>query len=409
MLTAQETRELFEVLRALKREGVVDRLHLPQAHEVLEVADRVTVLRRGKRVETVATAGADEPSLARLMVGRDVLFCASRRTPRKPGEPLLEVADLARARRPRPARRRGVDAAGARRRDRRASRASTATARASSSRRSPACGTPTGGQVARRRPRHHRRRRRGARAAGVGAHRRGPPPARPRARLHARGEPRAARVPDASSLSGCCRRAGCASARRAAARASSTSAAATPSTPPRSLSGGNQQKVVIAREISGNPRRSSPRSRRAAWTSARSSSCTAACSPSATRAGRPARLARARGGPLAGRPHPRDLRRPDRRRAPARRVRRGARAAHDRRRRAAAAAVERRRPAARAGEPPPGAARSRSRLRGYLRGGGVLVPLLTALVAFFLGGLVVLVTGRNPLVDLQGDLRRARA
>ena len=51
-----------------------------------------------------------------------------------------------------------------------------------------------------------------------------------------------------------------------------------------SLSGGNQQKVVIAREVSRDPKSSSPRSRPAASTSARSSSSTGASSPSVTRA-----------------------------------------------------------------------------------------------------------------------------
>jgi general nucleoside transport system ATP-binding protein len=53
----------------------------------------VTVLRRGKKIDTVPTEGATERSLARLMVGRDVLL-AVERTEQKPGETLLEVKDL---------------------------------------------------------------------------------------------------------------------------------------------------------------------------------------------------------------------------------------------------------------------------------------------------------------------------
>ena len=49
-----------------------------------------------------------------------------------------------------------------------------------------------------------------------------------------------------------------------------------------------------------------------------------------------------------------------------------------------------------------------SRLAGYLRGGGVLVPVVTALLAFLVGGLVVLATGANPIEHLQGDLRGLR-
>ncbi|HEX7300080.1 MAG TPA: ATP-binding cassette domain-containing protein, partial [Solirubrobacteraceae bacterium] len=62
-------------------------------NEVLEVADRVTVLRRGKRIDTVPTEGATEESLARLMVGRDVLLRVEK-PPAAPKQPVLEVRDL---------------------------------------------------------------------------------------------------------------------------------------------------------------------------------------------------------------------------------------------------------------------------------------------------------------------------
>ena len=61
--------------------------------EVLEIADRVTVLRRGKKIDTVPTEGATEQSLARLMVGRDVLLRVDKPAA-KPGAPVLEVEDL---------------------------------------------------------------------------------------------------------------------------------------------------------------------------------------------------------------------------------------------------------------------------------------------------------------------------
>jgi ABC-type uncharacterized transport system ATPase subunit len=93
VLTAQETRELFEVLRALRDDGVAIVFISHKLGEVLEIADRVTVLRRGKKIDTVQTAGATEQSLARLMVGRDVLLRVE-----KPGAsfgaPALEVEDL---------------------------------------------------------------------------------------------------------------------------------------------------------------------------------------------------------------------------------------------------------------------------------------------------------------------------
>jgi simple sugar transport system ATP-binding protein len=62
-------------------------------NEVLEIADRVTVVRRGKKIDTVPREGATEETLARMMVGREVLLQVDR-PPASPGEPLLEVQDL---------------------------------------------------------------------------------------------------------------------------------------------------------------------------------------------------------------------------------------------------------------------------------------------------------------------------
>jgi general nucleoside transport system ATP-binding protein len=93
VLTAQESHELFEVLRALKADGVSIVFISHKLNEVLEISDRVTVLRRGRQIDTVRTEEATEASLARLMVGRDVLLRVKKETA-KPGEPVLEVEDL---------------------------------------------------------------------------------------------------------------------------------------------------------------------------------------------------------------------------------------------------------------------------------------------------------------------------
>ncbi|HTU29836.1 MAG TPA: ABC transporter ATP-binding protein [Solirubrobacteraceae bacterium] len=93
VLTAQEARGLTEVLNRLKADGTAIVFISHKLSEVLEVADRITVLRRGKRVETVARQGATERSLARLVVGRDVML-AVEKTPGKPEHALLEVRDL---------------------------------------------------------------------------------------------------------------------------------------------------------------------------------------------------------------------------------------------------------------------------------------------------------------------------
>jgi general nucleoside transport system ATP-binding protein len=93
VLTAQEAHELFEVLNALKADGVAIVFISHKLGEVLEIADRVTVLRRGKKVDTVPVEGATEQSLARLMVGRDVLLEVEKSAARA-GDPALEVEDL---------------------------------------------------------------------------------------------------------------------------------------------------------------------------------------------------------------------------------------------------------------------------------------------------------------------------
>ncbi len=93
VLTAQETAELFKVLRALTAEGVSVIFISHKLREVLDIADRVTVLRRGKKVGTVETEGATEASLAKLMVGRDVLFRVEK-DEAAAGDRLLEIEDL---------------------------------------------------------------------------------------------------------------------------------------------------------------------------------------------------------------------------------------------------------------------------------------------------------------------------
>jgi general nucleoside transport system ATP-binding protein len=81
------------VLRTLKADGVSIVFISHKLNEVLAISDRVTVLRRGEKIDTVPTEGATEESLARLMVGRDVLLRVEKEEA-KPGAPVLEVEDL---------------------------------------------------------------------------------------------------------------------------------------------------------------------------------------------------------------------------------------------------------------------------------------------------------------------------
>ena len=93
VLTPQEAGELFEILRSLQREGLSIIFISHKLNEVIEIADRVSVLRRGKLIETLPAKGATEQSLATLMVGREVLLRVDKQAA-EPGEPLLTVADL---------------------------------------------------------------------------------------------------------------------------------------------------------------------------------------------------------------------------------------------------------------------------------------------------------------------------
>ena len=93
VLTAQESQDLFKVLRRSPAAGTSVVFISHKLNEVLDIADRVTVLRRGKRIDTVTTEGATERSLATLMVGRDVLLRVDK-PEHTPGEPVLEVRDL---------------------------------------------------------------------------------------------------------------------------------------------------------------------------------------------------------------------------------------------------------------------------------------------------------------------------
>jgi ABC-type uncharacterized transport system ATPase subunit len=93
VLTPQEAQELFEILRTLKREGISIIFISHKLNEVLEIADRISVLRRGKLVETIPREGATEAGLARSMVGREVLLRVEKK-PAQPGDRLLTVEEL---------------------------------------------------------------------------------------------------------------------------------------------------------------------------------------------------------------------------------------------------------------------------------------------------------------------------
>ena len=93
VLTPQEAVELFEILRRLVLDGMSVIFISHKLNEVLDIADRITVLRRGRKVDTIPGEGATEAGLARMMVGRDVLLRVDKKSS-TPGELLLHVEDL---------------------------------------------------------------------------------------------------------------------------------------------------------------------------------------------------------------------------------------------------------------------------------------------------------------------------
>jgi len=93
VLTPQEAVELFEILKELVAGGMSVIFISHKLNEVLDIADRITVLRRGKKVDTIDREGATEASLARMMVGRDVLLTVDKRAAAT-GDSLLRVDDL---------------------------------------------------------------------------------------------------------------------------------------------------------------------------------------------------------------------------------------------------------------------------------------------------------------------------
>jgi len=93
VLTPQETREIFGVLRRLREEGTSIIFISHKLDEVLEIADRITVIRRGKVVGTRTPAETNENELAELMVGRAVSLRVDRGKSH-PVDVVLEVVGL---------------------------------------------------------------------------------------------------------------------------------------------------------------------------------------------------------------------------------------------------------------------------------------------------------------------------
>lgn len=93
VLTPQEAEELFKIMNSLTEQGKSIIFITHKLREVLEVADRISVLRRGKMMGTTTPKKTSESKLAEMMVGREVQLGVEKKTP-KIGDAVLKVNDL---------------------------------------------------------------------------------------------------------------------------------------------------------------------------------------------------------------------------------------------------------------------------------------------------------------------------
>ena len=93
VLTPQEIDELMEIMRGFKKEGKSILFITHKLSEIMAVADRCSVLRKGKYIGTVNIKDTTKEELSKMMVGRDVQFRVEKK-PAKPTDTILSVRDL---------------------------------------------------------------------------------------------------------------------------------------------------------------------------------------------------------------------------------------------------------------------------------------------------------------------------
>lgn len=93
VLTPQEIAELMDIMRGFTREGKSILFITHKLNEIMAVADRCTVLRKGKCIGTVNIAETTKEELSHMMVGRDVSFAVEKK-PAEPGEVVLDVSHI---------------------------------------------------------------------------------------------------------------------------------------------------------------------------------------------------------------------------------------------------------------------------------------------------------------------------
>ena len=93
VLTPQEIDELMKIMKNLAKEGKSILFITHKLNEIMEVADRCTILRKGKYIGTVDIKDTTKEELSKMMVGRDVNFKVAKQ-PAKPGETVLKIENM---------------------------------------------------------------------------------------------------------------------------------------------------------------------------------------------------------------------------------------------------------------------------------------------------------------------------
>ena len=93
VLTPQEITELMQIMKGLAAEGKSILFISHKLNEIMEVADRCTVMRKGKYVGTVDIKDTSKEELSRMMVGRDVAFTVEKKAA-QPGEVILDIEHM---------------------------------------------------------------------------------------------------------------------------------------------------------------------------------------------------------------------------------------------------------------------------------------------------------------------------
>lgn len=94
VLTPQEIKKLFNIMRAMKDQGCSIIIITHKMNEVMEISDRVTVLRKGKSIATLETAKTTSKELVEMMVGKSMELMIERPKPNISEKPMLEVDEV---------------------------------------------------------------------------------------------------------------------------------------------------------------------------------------------------------------------------------------------------------------------------------------------------------------------------